>query len=228
MFLMGLDLGQATDPTAIAIVECQGTPQTVAVPVRRYSQTLGQYGWVSKEAAFEGPPGQFAVRHLDRLPLRTAYPAVAERVRSLFLQLTKPCTVVADATGVGQAVVDLLCGMGLPVLAVVITAGAEVGLLEGGRVTVPKDDLVATVAVGLQTGRLKVASTLPLAEVLAEELSRFEVRVTAAANAVYGAPGGAHDDLVIAVALACWAGESWYRREREVDVQQGPEYWARY
>jgi hypothetical protein len=74
---------------------------------------------------------------------------------------------------------------------------------------VPKRDLVAMVKVLLQSGRLRIASALPGAEVLVQELLGFQVRITASANDVYGAwREGQHDDLVLAVALTCWFGEN--------------------
>lgn len=72
----------------------------------------------------------------------------------------------------------------------------------------PKRNLVAVVRVLLQTDRLKIAATLPEAEVLVPELLAFEVRITGGSNDTYGAwRAGAHDDLVLAVALARWWGE---------------------
>ncbi len=50
-----------------------------------------------------------------------------------------------------------------------------------------------------------MAPELPEAETLMNELLNFEVKITAAANDVYGAwREGTHDDLVLAVALTCW------------------------
>jgi hypothetical protein len=88
---------------------------------------------------------------------------------------------------------------------------------EGGGWRVPKRDLVAVLQVLLQTGRLKIASALPDADTLQRELLAFEVKITSAANDTYGAwREGAHDDLVLAVALACWRGEQ--NRNRGVRV----------
>jgi len=58
--------------------------------------------------------------------------------------------------------------------------------------------------MALQRRKLKVAVGLPEAATLVEELRNFEVRITQAANAVYNARVGAHDDLVLAAALALW------------------------
>jgi hypothetical protein len=73
---------------------------------------------------------------------------------------------------------------------------------------------VSAVQVLLQSGRLKIAKELPDAEVLVTELLNFQVRITNSANDIYGAwREGTHDDLVLAVALACWWGmqpRPWY------------------
>jgi len=76
---------------------------------------------------------------------------------------------------------------------------------------VPKTELVSAVAVALQNGHLRIARELPLADVLARELGDFEMHVTASANLVYGARVGQHDDLVLATALAIYAGNAAFR-----------------
>jgi hypothetical protein len=60
----------------------------------------------------------------------------------------------------------------------------------------------------LQTGRLKIARALPEAGVLVKEWLACHVKITTTAHDTDGAwRDGAHDDLVLAVALACWYGE---------------------
>ena len=49
---------------------------------------------------------------------------------------------------------------------------------------------------------MKIASGLPNAAVLARELQDFRVRFTETGNATFNAREGAHDDLVLALALA--------------------------
>ena len=59
------------------------------------------------------------------------------------------------------------------------------------------------------SGRLRIAAALPEADTLVRELLAFQVKITAAAHDTYGAwREGTHDDLVLAVALACWHAES--------------------
>jgi hypothetical protein len=61
----------------------------------------------------------------------------------------------------------------------------------------------------MQTRRLRVARELALADVLVQELDNFKVRITPAANEVFGDwREGQHDDLVFALALAAWVGEN--------------------
>jgi len=73
---------------------------------------------------------------------------------------------------------------------------------------VPKKALVSTLQVVLQGRRLIVAKSLPFAAALVEELQNFQVKVTEAANETFGAVGGGyHDDLVLAIMIAAWAGE---------------------
>ena len=69
-------------------------------------------------------------------------------------------------------------------------------------------ELVGLVQALLQTGRLKIVPSLKFASLLKTELLNFQVKVTPAANETFGAwREGAHDDLVLAVAMAAWLGE---------------------
>jgi hypothetical protein len=78
----------------------------------------------------------------------------------------------------------------------------------GHRDKVPKRDLMSTMQVLLQTGWLKIAQAPPEAAVLVQELLMLQVNITAAAHDIHGAwREGAHDDLVLALALTCWSGE---------------------
>ena len=54
----------------------------------------------------------------------------------------------------------------------------------------------------LHAGELRIAASLPDAAVLMRELQDFRVRFIDAGNVTFNAREGAHDDLVLAVALA--------------------------
>jgi len=185
-FFVGLDLGQVQDPTAVVIVEQQGTAQP------------------TPHAAI------YAVRHLHRFPLGTPYPVIVTEVHGLLLQpsLQGHTRLVVDATGCGRPVVDLLTQARLDPVAVSIHGGDQVSH-DGRHWRVPKRDLVGVLQVLLQTERLKIAAALPLAQTLTQELLTFRVTIDPrTAHDSYSAwREGMHDDLVLACALACWWGE---------------------
>lgn len=93
---------------------------------------------------------------------------------------------------------------------------------KGGGFSVPKKDLVGALQVLLTSGRLRIepvpgTSLAKWAPILQREFENFRVKITAHANETYEAwREREHDDLVLAVALACWCGEKamldlWYR-----------------
>ena len=139
-YFIGLDLGQTADYTALAIAERRKIPT----------------GWV-------GPGGhpeteaQYSVRHLQRFPLGTSYPAIVDEVNRLVPApaLQPEPTIVVDATGVGAPVVDLLDERieSAMVIPVTITGGDQVSR-DGSRYRVPKRDLVSALNVLLQARRL--------------------------------------------------------------------------
>lgn len=177
-FCIGVDLGQARDYTAIAIVERVGAE-----------------------------PETLHVRHVERVPLGTAYPAVVARVSSIARAtcLRAAVTLVVDATGVGRPVVDLFIVAGLRPIAVTITAGATPSG-HGTEHRVPKRDLCSILQVLLQGRRLKIAAAMAGRSALVDELLAFRVKIDGAtARDSYGAGTGTHDDLVMSLALACWA-----------------------
>ena len=93
---------------------------------------------------------------------------------------------------------------GCTLMPVNITGGASESR-NGGYYGVPKRDLVTGVQVLLQCGGLQIASGIPHGEALAAEMAEMRAKVTAAGNTQFGAwREGTHDDLVLAVALACW------------------------
>ncbi len=183
-FYLGLDLGQAADYTALAILE----------------KTPGE----QPDAA------RYDCRHLERLKLGTSYPAVAERVGAMLAtpELRGRTALVVDATGVGRPVVDMLRRLALKPVPITITGGDKASHDAGGW-RVPKRDLVSVVQVLLQTERLRFAAALPTVPTLVQELLAFRVKISAdTAHDSYGAwREGAHDDLVLAVAVAAWYGE---------------------
>jgi hypothetical protein len=185
-YFVGLDLGQAADFTAAAVLE-------------RPAVQLGE------------PQPDYALRHLQRFPLGTPYPEV---VRGMVELLARPplCDsrtfLAVDKTGVGAPVCDLLRPQFPGMAVITITGGSEVTAEPGGY-RVPKKDLVGVLEVLFQGRRLKIARELPEAAVLVKELQSFRAKVnihTGNENLEAWRERD-HDDLVLAVALAAWLGE---------------------
>lgn len=184
MVYAGVDLGQRRDHTAIAVVE---RLELCRAPVMQ----------------------SVLLRYLERVPLGTPYPEIVARLKELVREAGRAgggCSVAVDATGVGAPVVDMLrgAGLGCEVTAVVMTGG-EGENSRGGVRCVPKLDLVAGVQVLLERGELKIARGMKQAGALVRELVDVKARLGGSGRVRVGADGaGEHDDLVMAVALACW------------------------
>jgi len=189
-FYVGVDLGQKHDHTAIAVVE------------RR---------------------DRLLVRHVERVALGTPYPLVVAHLREMVSrqELRGRCALAVDGTGLGGPVVDMLrgAGLGCEITAVTISAGERERKSGGLSVSVPKRDLIAGVQVALDNGDLRIARSLKELGPLVREL--VDMRMTSGAGTGkvrIGADGyGEHDDLVIALALACWRAkrrENGYGRQR--------------
>lgn len=179
---IGIDLGKTNDYTAIAVVEA-----------RREDEV------------------RFLARHLERFRIGLPYPRQVERIVALRDAVAKLGTprLVVDQTGVGQAVVDMLRDAGLRLTAVTITGGDSLTRGSGGDVRVPKRDLISSLQVATQTGRLKVAAGSPLAAALEEEMLAFRISLNDRGHDSYGNDGSEspHDDLVLALALAVWQAD---------------------
>jgi hypothetical protein len=211
-YVAGLDLGQARDFTAVAILE-RTRPDDLGPP--EAETFLVRQRWSGIETLPVRPVAPkrertYAVRHLERFPLGTSYPSICARMVELFERPPLAgARLVVDQTGVGRAVVDMLrrARPQATVRPITITGGHEV-VPDGAGWHVPKKELVSVLQVLLQSRRLQVARGLPLASVLVKELQAFQVKITATAQETFAAwRERDHDDLVLAVALATWVGE---------------------
>lgn len=203
-FYLGVDLGKTADYTALVLAEPSGGDRPV------YDLTM-----------------------IERVPLRTRYTEVAAHVAGWVADLRTPVKVgsvddwgmttvrdkrpemhvVLDYTGVGIAVAEifLAAGIGCDVVLVTITGGGRVTYDEVG-IHVPKADLVSVVQRCLQEERLRMPADDPTSDLLAGELAEFQAKIGPTGHVSYGVAAdwrsGAHDDLVLATALAVWWGES--------------------
>jgi hypothetical protein len=172
---VAVDLGKTGDFTAIAILE-------------REEQRLA---WMPAHAGLR-------VRYLERMALGTPYTRVVKRIEEIVASLPAQarCRLVVDGTGVGAPVVDMLKASKITrgVTAISITGGARARSRADGW-NVPRTDLITGVQVMLERGELKIPRKLKDAGALAKELIKMRLDDR----------GGEHDDLVLAVALGCWA-----------------------
>lgn len=125
--------------------------------------------------------------------------------------------LIIGQTGVGRAVFDMFRASGLRPKGCTITAGEnETWTPDGWRVA--KLQLVGRLQAMLHSGQLEIAADLPDLAALKTELQNFRVNFTAIGNMAFAARVGAHDDLVLAVAIAIWYAE--HRTHQRVWVRE--------
>jgi hypothetical protein len=153
---------------------------------------------------------RYGCRALKRWPLGTSYTIIVDEVAALVvrLPLANPALVV-DATGVGRPVVDMFreASVAARLLPVTITGGQNETWHDGVS-RVAKTVLISTLLVVLQQRRLQVCQAIPEVRTLIRELQNYRLKITAAMNETFNAREGEHDDLILALALAAWEGES--------------------
>lgn len=178
----------------------------------------------------DGGPATYAGIHLERWRSRDTA-KVPERTRAVWRQIEHlarethfqrygtilggdpTIRLVVDITGVGPFGSDPLKKAGFEPIGIVIHGGDAVTHPDPHTYRVPKRDLAGAVHVLLESNRLRIASKLPEAPALKAELENFRAKITLSGHDTYGAGGGeewrdgAHDDLVLAVAIGCWLGE---------------------
>lgn len=192
--VIGIDIGQKRDRTAICAAEIDYRKKD---PHRRGSRRITHY----------------LVRYLQRLPLGTPFPQVAERLGEICRQArertSKRPDVFVDATGIGTPIIEVLedhAPDACFVWAVYFTYGDRRSEDRSKRmVTLGKCYLVSRVQTLLQCRHLHLPQGGE-ARALARELLDYEIRVDENANDRYGAfRVGPHDDLVTALGLAVQA-----------------------
>lgn len=180
-WLLSADLGQSSDPTAIGL--------------------------------WERLPTHDVARSLERPELGTSYPDIVRRLGAIVRNaaLIDGVDVLLDATGVGRPVVDMcreeLRGTTSRLVAIIIGSGQHAHQdTATGYWTVPKRVLVAAMQVAMQSKRLRVPSTLALAETMVREMRAFKIKVSVESGhqSFEAWRSGDHDDLVLQAAQAAW------------------------
>lgn len=205
---------------------------------------LGQsndYSTVLVISPNDDPDPTYNLGHIERIPLRTRYPAIVKHLGDVVNALRTPVrqtvtapvlgtpvsievkphvTLVVDYTGVGRPVADMIVDAGLDcdLVLVTITGGDSVNDGDMGEKRVPKRDLASAIQRVLHEERLIMPADHPMAETLTTELTGFRVKINLRGHDSYGAGedwrSAPHDDLVLGLAVALWYAESF----REANV----------
>lgn len=182
MFTIGIDLASQQDYTAVSVLRSN--------------------------------PGAKRKHHCGYLQRwRKPYTETANTVAILAKQPAfRDAVIVADQTGVGRPVVDMLREElpGRRIIGVTVTAGSVATRGEHkDDVRVPKKLLVSTLQVLFAEQRLTYSKELDLVTALQNELQAFRVKITANANETFEAwRERDHDDLVLSMGMAAWVAEN--------------------
>lgn len=171
---------------------------------------------------------QYRLVYLKRWENLTDYTAISEWLAKMYSRSPDPAnptrlglrgtTLAVDHTGVGDPMCDMIVkdmrlgGGKARVVPVHITGGTKTTPRERGGYNVPKKSLVSVVQSLITGGdrkRLTYAERLDNGRALVKELDGFKVKINeATANESYEAwRENEHDDLVLALAIGCWAAE---------------------
>jgi hypothetical protein len=231
-YSVGVDLGQANDPTAIAVLERTIVPRRDAMfsPV---GESPGNR-LVEGEAVYD-------LRYLKRPKLGTPYDTIAKRVADLICELEPrgsfgelgQVTLSVDGTGVGRGVVDMLdtefkrrgtTSSSIPRVDIrrVSVTGSHTTLKRpdrsNGYWSIPKRDLVFAAVAAFQQGKIRIAKDVKDREALVNELRNYRRTTNIATGNMAFEPWreSDHDDLLFAVCLALWG---WQTRKGQTTLR---------
>jgi hypothetical protein len=193
-FVVGCDLGQSQDSTAICVMHHTRRPLDEWKPDER------------RQVISQRVEERFDVRYLQRIPLQTPYPRQVAIVQELLgrAPLFGEALLAIDQTGCGAPVGDIFEASGLEPLRITFTAGHEA---QGKRRKwgVPKSVIVSGLDAKLNTGELRFAKDLLEADALKEEMQNFQRHVSQTGRLLFEHRTGKHDDLVFSVGISLWA-----------------------
>lgn len=127
----------------------------------------------------------------------SAWKDTVERVK-VFSRKYNNATVRVDSTGLGDPVLEMIERSGVPALGYKFSSVSKQRLVERLASLIEKSAI-----------RIPQPGTCDAAEILIAELESFEGTTSEAGTTRYSAPDGAHDDTVVALALAALDLESY-------------------
>jgi hypothetical protein len=223
-YSVGVDLGQANDPTAIAVLERTIVPPQMAL--------FAPVGKSPSNRLVEGET-VFDLVYLKRPKLGTPYDVIAKRVADLICELEPEgafgelgqVTLSVDGSGVGRGVVDMLdtefkrrgsTSKSIPRVDFrrVSVTGSQTTLKRPTRTdgywSVPKKDLVFPAVAAFQQGKIRIAKGIKDRDALVHELKNYSRTTNIATGNMAFEPWreSDHDDLLFAVCLALWGWQT--------------------
>jgi hypothetical protein len=204
-YMIGVDLGEKNDPTAIAYVE--------AHPVlRRIHEESGRK---YTEAAL-----LYRCLRLERPELGTKFPVIVDRLANMCVSVGQNpggVHLIVDVVGPGAGVRDFIVpaykdlAKGTKALlhpGWIWTTWSGTVNHDGTKLNVPRKDLVNAGSVAIEDDRYQVAK-MDLRETLQNEMRTFAIKKTTAGNERFEHyRADDHDDLVTAaILLPVWIGE---------------------
>src|SRR5919112_1162274 len=222
-YSVGVDLGQANDFTAIAVLE-----KTIAPPETAMFSPVGE----SPSNRLVECSIVYDLVYLKRPKLGTPYDTIARRVADLVCELEPQgafgelgqVTLSVDGTGVGRGVVDMLHSefkrRGATSKAVpkvdfrrVSVTGSQTTLKRPTRAngywSVPKKDLVFPAVAAFQQGKIRIGKVADRGA-LVNELKNYRRTTNIDTGNMAFEPWreSEHDDLLFAVCLALWGWQT--------------------
>jgi hypothetical protein len=193
----------------------QGAPTGIAVLEKTKVRIEGERGRIP----------YYRCRYLRRFLSDTSYPALLDDLHSILGVFNHPNLVVEAGTGI-RSVAAMFRKARLParIQPVEVKVTAEDGHV-GDLWRVGKGTLIETSRQVLQERRVtfdermppEVLRTTPPVRTVYHALLTYPFESSPAANDAFASRDGEYDDLVLAMALACWYGERCQR-----------EFWIRF
>ena len=204
--LIGMDLGQLQDYTAISVVRVIETQTPVTLednPNRRHKA-------YDKFMTYQ-------VLHLERFKGKT-YSQALDRVAivmdhpSMFLDAKE---LILDASGLGQPVLEMAYSRDFDSVTGVVITGGEQARYNDGKYHVPRTELISCLVSVFQSQRITIAGDLEHKDILIGELSSLQVKKRPSGHEAYeSAKATEHDDMVLSLGMAIWLSEKQNTQER--------------
>ncbi len=217
--ILGLDLGQSEDPSALALL-------------LNIEQIISPHNWID---ATHPRHSTWQLAATLVFPLGLAYTALAQRIQQIIDRFktghpATPVTLTVDATGIGRPTLEILykeltARVGQPkarLEGIVFTGGSQHSKTTHPSLPidlfhVPKLDLIQTLVQSMESGQLTTAQNLPDRQTLTAQLKslRYETsrqtgHSTIQVDTNTDNPQIANADLVMALAMATWRMKTLY------------------